>query len=316
MSIYKIILIIIVITFVSFLVFNKWQKNDTSSSKFPEFKTDLSKTSIDISKLISGGPGKDGIPAITNPKFVSIGEEDVNSNSLGILLSLNEEERFYPYYVLTWHEVVNDKIGNKNFAVTFCPLCGSAIVFNREVEGRILEFKVSGLLLESNLVMYDTQTESFWSQVRGEAIVGEYTGKKLEILPLQVISFAEASKKYPNAKILSKDTGYARDYSIDPYSGYGDTEETYFPISIKDKRFKTKEIMYVIPYGEKSIAFPQIKLKNNDTKKFTLDGKTFTIQRKGEEIIVLENNKQLPGYFEMWFSWATNHQHNGIVWEL
>lgn len=158
------------------------------SGVFKNFKTNTDKKSIDLSLLLSGGPGKDVIPAINNPKFVPLTKTKLKDDVLGIYVSFEGEARFYPYNILTWHEIVNDKIGHTHFAITFCPLCGSAIVYNRNIKGEILRLGVSGLLYESNLVMYDDKTESFWSQVRGEAIVGDYTGTKLEVLSMQRIS--------------------------------------------------------------------------------------------------------------------------------
>src|SRR3989344_4868604 len=156
-------------------------KNSAPSKSLPGLNTDTGKSSIDQSKIVSGGPGKDGIPAISNPKFVDIGDEELSDSTSGILINLNKQTRFYPFNILVWHEIVNDSIEGSYIAVTFCPLCGSAIVFDRRVGDEILEFGVSGLLYESNLLMYDKKTESLWSQVLGEAVVGSYTGTKLAL---------------------------------------------------------------------------------------------------------------------------------------
>jgi hypothetical protein len=287
----------------------------TASSELPGFSTNTSIKSIDLSMLLSGGPGKDGIPAINNPKLIPLSQADFDEDILGIFIEFSGIKRYYPYTILVWHEIVNDNLGSKNVAVTFCPLCGSAIVFDRDVNGKTLKFGVSGLLYESNLVMYDDRTESLWSQAKGEAIVGDLTGTRLEVLPMQLLTFGELGKKHPDAQILSTDTGYDRNYELNPYGNYEENEEILFPISVQNKKFHPKTIMYVIPYQEKSIAFENLKLKN--MSQFSVDNKMITAQRNGDEIIVKdENGKRLPGYYEMWFSWATQHGNNGIVWEL
>ena len=120
-----------------------------------DLKTNTSKASIDLSLVLSGGPGKDGIPAINNPKFISLNEVDTNGDERGILLNSDNEQRFYPYTILVWHEIINDRFDGKDIAITFCPLCDSAVVYNRNINDEILTFGVSGLLFESNLLMYD-----------------------------------------------------------------------------------------------------------------------------------------------------------------
>lgn len=136
-------------------------------------KTNTSQRSIELSKVLSGGPGKDGIPAIREPVFVSVSEkpESVLLDTDGIVLGKGQA-KFYPYNIMIWHEIVNDTVDGVPVAVTFCPLCGSAAVFDRRVDGESLSFGVSGLLYQSNLLMHDSKTESLWSQVLGEAVVG------------------------------------------------------------------------------------------------------------------------------------------------
>ncbi len=284
--------------------------------KLPNFDTDTSKASIDLGSLLSGGPGKDGIPAIDDPKFVGVDEALMSDDVLGMLVEFDGEKRYYPYNILVWHEIVNDSIGSNEYAVTFCPLCGSAIVYDRNVDGKLLEFGVSGFLHESNMVMYDKTTETLWSQSRGEGIVGEMTGTKLTNLPVQLVTFSDIKANHSDAKILSQDTGYTRNYDFYPYGDYDESEEVYFAVSVQDKRLPTKEIMYVVPFGEKSVAVTQNKLKDGAEFENNFEGKDVLIRKDGENIFFESDGKILPGYFEMWFSWATQHENDGIVWEL
>lgn len=279
------------------------------------FRTDITERSIDLDRLLPGGPGKDGIPALTDLTFLPPAMAELDEDVRGILVDFEGERRFYPFNILVWHEVANDSIGNSHFAVTFCPLCGSGIVFNREVAGEVLEFGVSGLLFESNLVMYDQASHSFWSQSLGEAVVGSHTGSRLEILPMQLLTFEEAWRKYPDMRVLSDDTGFARDYDRNPYSGYDESESLLFPVSVQDKRFPAKDLMYVFRLGERSVAFPLERLSEEGATG-VLDGTTVEASREGGEIRVTLDDRPVPGYIEMWFSWATQHQQDGLVWEL
>ena len=277
--------------------------------------TDASKSSIDLNLVLSGGPGKDGIPAINNPKFTNIINSNTHNETRGILFNSTDKtkSKFYPYSILVWHEIVNDVVDETPISITFCPLCDSGIVFDRRVDGEVLNFGVSGLLYESNLLMYDNETESLWSQALGESVVGHYTGTKLTILPLQVITFKELKAKYPDAQVLSTDTGFQRDYTNTPYSGYADSEDTYFPISFKDNRYNAKDPFFIIPISEYSFAL-QYREFDNGVKIFNTKIGEITIRRDGDEIFaMLDDGTNLPGYFEYWFSWATHHQENGIV---
>jgi len=282
---------------------------------FIGFRTNLIKRTIDLDKILDGGPGKDGIPAIHNPMFIPLVKAKLKDDVLGVLIESRGAIRYYPYNILVWHEIVNDSFGGMDIAVTFCPLCGSGIVFNRRVEGQTLRFGVSGKLYESNLLMYDDQTESLWSQSRGEAVVGDYTGTKLELVKMQLLLFKELKSKYPQAEILSEKTGHSRDYSFYPYGNYNESDDLYFPVSVQDKRFPAKEIMYVFIVDDKYVAFPVKKLGSKRRAK-NIEGKKIRAESIGGEINVTVDGKIVPGYYEMWFSWATQHQRDGIVWKM
>jgi hypothetical protein len=275
-----------------------------------ELEVNFQKSSVDLNKILSGGPGKDGIPALTKPDFVSQQESGVVGDTQVIFVENNGEQKIYPYSILVWHEIVNDKVGGKPLAITFCPLCGSAIVFEREVEGQVLDFGVSGFLYESNLLMYSREeSESLWSQSLGEAVVGQRTGQKLVHFPLQLMKYSEAIKKYPEARVLSKNTGHSRNYSGNPYSGYEGDEAMYFPVSVNDKRFPAKEVFYIISREGGSIAVRQNK--KDGTYNVPKTGVEVTFNKGGVKAV--EDGNEVPGYYEMWFSWATHNQKDGIV---
>lgn len=266
--------------------------------------------SIPLDQILSGGPGKDGIPAITEPSFVQLTDSDVADTVQVMVVENNGETKLYPYSVLVWHEIVNDTVGEKPLAITFCPLCGSAIVFERDVDGDILDFGVSGFLFESNLLMYSREdSESLWSQSRGEAVVGDRTGTKLTHHPTQVITFGQAKSQFPNATVMSTNTGYSRDYESNPYGGYDEDDSVFFPVSVNDNRFPAKEVFYIVPLEGNSIAVRQ----NKDDGTYDVPDTDIKVTFDRGQITAKWGDAVLPGYFEMWFSWATHNQENGIV---
>ena len=189
-------------------------------------RTDFARNSIPYDEILSGGPPKDGIPAIDQPRFIAAAEAgDLVPHEPVISIQLGGEARAYPLRILIWHEIVNDTIAGVPIAVTWCPLCNSAVVFDRRVSGRILSFGTTGKLRHSDLVMYDRQTESWWQQFLGECIVGALLGTKLESLPSRVESISRFKSRFPNGLVLASPSGSGRAYGRNPYVLY-DTSAT------------------------------------------------------------------------------------------
>ncbi len=186
------------------------------------WRTDLSKKSIDLSELRLGGPPKDGIPAIDQPVFISCRDASswLHPKEPVLVVEHAGQARAYPLQILIWHELVNDQMGDLPILVSYCPLCNSALVFDRRVDGRVHDFGVSGMLRHSDMVMYDRQTDSLWQQVTGEAIVGTLTGKTLALLPSQTLAFGTFCEVFPQGQVLSRHTGHERPYGENPYVGY------------------------------------------------------------------------------------------------
>jgi hypothetical protein len=190
--------------------------------------TDFSKYSVEFDEIMSGGPPKDGIPAIDDPKFVSIGEVDHLADTEPVVgLIINGDARAYPLQVLMWHEIANDTVGGVPVTVTFCPLCNAVIVFDRRVDGQVLDFGTTGKLRNSDLVMYDRQTESWWQQFLGECIVGEMTGKRLKVVPARLESYARFRARAPQGKVLVPINQGARSYGRNPYAGYDSLSQPF-----------------------------------------------------------------------------------------
>jgi Protein of unknown function (DUF3179) len=183
--------------------------------------TDFERALVDLGEIRDGGPPKDGIPAIDDPRFRPVAEVDDLADTEPVIgLTVSGESRAYPLRVLTWHEIANDVIGGVPVAVTYCPLCNAAIVFDRRLDGAVLDFGTTGKLRHSDLVMYDRQTESWWQQYSGEAIVGRHAGRTLEMLPARLESWAEFRARVPDAMVLVPEDPGARPYGTNPYVGY------------------------------------------------------------------------------------------------
>ena len=319
MSMLRTIIVLIFVGVVVFAAYSMNRASDTSVTGRTDIfnggtlTTNMQKHSIPLDQVLEGGPGKDGIPALTDPAFTDVARADsvITDDVDGILVSADDAVKFYPYNIMVWHEVVNDTVGGKPLVITFCPLCGSAIVYEAEVDGRRETFGVSGKLYNSNLLMYDKTTESLWSQIEGEAVVGDKTGTKLALYPSQVVSFKTLREKYPQARVLGIDTGYRRDYSLSPYGDYNNSKDLYFPISITDTRLPGKEIMYVVNFNDHSIAFKVADLKPGVVARVDVAGTSVSAALKDG---VIETMPALPGYHTMWFAWSVYHQKDGIVW--
>ncbi len=184
-------------------------------------RTDFSKSAIDFSEILSGGPPKDGIPSIDDPKFVAVGDaRDLVPTEPVIGLEVAGDARAYPLRIMIWHEIVNDTVGGRPVAVTYCPLCNTAIVFSRTVSGQKLSFGTTGKLRFSDLVMYDRTTESWWQQFTGEAIIGDYVGQQLKVLPARLESFADFKSRNPSGRVLVPNDPTFRAYGKNPYFRY------------------------------------------------------------------------------------------------
>lgn len=208
-----------------------------------------------FSQIISGGVPRDGIPPIDNPTFDSVetASDWLESQSPVIAVNVNDTPRAYPLAIMTRHEIVNDVIGGTPVAVTFCPLCNGAIVFERTVDDQVLRFGVSGLLRNSDLIMWDDATQSWWQQFTGTGIVGQYTGHQLTILPSQVVGFGAFAEQYPAGEVLSPGD---RSYGSNPYAGYDSSDSPFlFRGPVDERLFATARVLAGVIDGV-PIAYP------------------------------------------------------------
>lgn len=219
---------------------------------------------IPLEKIRDGGPPKDGIPSIDNPVFVNA--EDavfVGDTDMVMGLEINGDARAYPLLILVWHEIVNDEVGGIPVAVTYCPLCYTSQVFERTIDGEAVEFGTTGKLYQSNLLMYDRLTDSYWSQALGTAVKGPLSGSKLVLVPFDVITWSDWKSAHPDTVILSTDTGYARAYEVDPYGSYYTDSRIIFPVDNADERMHPKEIIIGFVLDGTSKAYRQADVESS-----------------------------------------------------
>lgn len=199
---------------------------------------------IPLEKIRSGGPPKDGIPSIDDPVFVAAdGAHHMADSDMVIGVELNGDVRAYPLSILVWHEIVNDEVGGVPVAVTYCPLCYTSQIFERVIDGEAVEFGTTGKLYQSNLLMYDRLTDTYWSQGLGTAVMGPLSGDHLDRVPFDIMSWEDWRNSHPETVVLSTDTGHARAYGVDPYGSYYTESGIMFPVDNLDERMHPKEII-------------------------------------------------------------------------
>ncbi len=296
-------------------------------------KTDFENSIVEFGEIRSGGVPKDGIPAIDNPEFVTQDEASqwLSPREPVIALEINGKAKAYPLQILTWHEIVNDTLAGRYVSVTFCPLCNASIVFDRNLDGEILDFGTTGRLRKSDLVMYDRQTETWWQQITGIGLIGDYAGTKLTKLPAQIVSFDSFREAYPDSPILSQKTGFARNYGRNPYRGYDSIDNIPFLLEDPaDPRLPAMERIINVSVGAQHRIYPfrgferepvindkfngvdLVVFSRNDTVsaldqsaiaesrtipsatafKRNLDGRLLTFEKRGESFYDIETNSQ------------------------
>lgn len=227
---------------------------------------DLSQCLIPRTEIRAGGPPKDGIPALTRPGVIPAEQATYLAGSDRVIgVHINGQDRAYPLRILVWHENVNDELGGVPLAVTYCPLCDSAVAFDRQVGGKVREFGISGLLYNSNVLLYDRQRagtgESLWSQLQMKAVCGPAAqqGLKLKVLPAELTSWSEWMKRHPNTTVLSQKTGHRRDYGRSPYGRYFSSDRLMFPVKPAIKKssgLRNKDKLVVVRTGGAMRAYP------------------------------------------------------------
>ena len=269
---------------------------------------DFSKHSIPLEEIHDGGPPKDGIPALYDPKFIPASQVNNLKDRDRILgLELNGETRAYPIKILNWHELVNDQVGGEAVLISYCPLCGTGMAFNAKVHGRRKLFGVSGKLYNSDVLFYDKETESLWSQIKMQAITGSYTGTTLQQIVLEHTTWRAWVEKHPDTRVLSIETGYFRDYERSPYQKYESTNAIYFPVSHEDNRLQRKEWVLGVIINGKPKAYPFKTLEKTRTPFADLVGEQEIMihyDSHNRSAWAEKDGKTIPTTQAYWFAWV------------
>ena len=258
------------------------------------WRTDFSRYTVSLADIISGGPPRDGIPPIDEPAFVAPAEADawLGDREPVIAVSHGEAAKAYPLQVLIWHEIVNDTVDDEPLTVTFCPLCNSAVAFKRRLGARVLDFGTTGRLRYSDLIMWDRQTESWWQQLTGEAIIGELAGERLEAVPASIVSYATFKETYPQGFVLARPAGLHRDYGRNPYTGYDDIDNVPFLYQGEsDPRLPPMERVVAVSRGEENKAYPHRALADKRVVDDTLNGKPVVILYSNGTVSALDTSR-------------------------
>jgi hypothetical protein len=267
---------------------NEGLEVDTSA-----WKTDFSRHSVPLGEFQSGGPPRDGIPPIDTPKPVAIraAESWLDEREPVLVAEVGGQVRAYPVQILVWHEIVNDRLGGREIAVTYCPLCNSSLVFDRRLDGvGVLRFGTTGNLRKSDLVMWDDRTESWWQQLTGDAVVGRLTGRRLEVLASQTLSWADFKARYPGADVLSRDTGHHRDYGSNPYEGYEEPDSEPFLLNERaDRRLPPKERVVAVRSGRSAVVIPFSRLERDPVAHVEVHGRPVVVLYKRGVVSALDN---------------------------
>ncbi|MBE0615959.1 MAG: DUF3179 domain-containing protein [Burkholderiales bacterium] len=269
---------------------------------------DLNGSLIPGEQIHAGGPPKDGIPAIDKPDFTKARLAGFLHDDDAVLgMVRNGVARAYPVRILNWHEVVNDRFGEDAVVISFCPLCGTGAAFDARVDGRVLDFGVSGLLYNSDVLLYDRQTQSLWSQLLAQAISGPMKGKRLTLLPLTHTSWADWRGQQPETDVLTTNTGQTRPYARDPYAGYESSEQIMFPVAFRSAGFHPKERVLGVRIGDVAKAYPFVELgKTNGLVPDRIGDTALNIRfdhKASRATAHTIDGRQLPAVVGYWFAW-------------
>ena len=274
----------------------------------------LEPASVPEAEILRGGPPRDGIPALVRPPVLPAAAAPWHDDELVVGVVRSDQARAYPIAVLDWHELVNDQLGGEPVLVSYCPLCGTALVFDRRIGGRVHTFGVSGLLYQSDLLLYDRETESLWSQIASAAVTGPSNGRRLRVLRSELVRWGDWKERHPHTTVLSADTGFRRDYGRSPYGGYAQSRELYFPAPV-DRRYHPKmPTLGMRIAGGAALAFPALEVERS--------GGRVARRFEGHEVVVRYDPKaqvfhaEAPPEVEViegyWFAWAAFHPQTAV----
>ncbi|WP_375177184.1 DUF3179 domain-containing protein [Marinobacter mobilis] len=274
---------------------------------------DLSNALIPVDQILSGGPPRDGIPSIDQPRFEPAAEARLwRSDDIVMSYDVAGTSYAYPIGILNWHEIVNHRFDSGRVLITFCPLCGTGIGFDPTVAGRDLTFGVSGLLYNSDLLMYDHQTESLWSQLEGRAVSGPLAGTRLVPVPVRHERWQSWRERVGDqGRVLSTDTGHTRNYRRSPYGDYDHSERIYFPVSHSSRLFHPKTWVLGWQHNGEARAWPFPELAEAGAEvEDEIGGLAVVIHYDDSvpsAVLTTTEGEPLAAIRAFWFAWYTFH---------
>ena len=279
---------------------------------------DLSDSLIDASSIRGGGPPRDGIPSLDEPKFVSIVDVDfLDSGDRVIGVYRNGVAKAYPIRILNWHEVVNDDFAGSATLVTYCPLCGTGMVFDVQNDEVEFTFGVSGLLYNSDVLLYDRQTGSLWSQIMSQAVTGPMKHTKLDLLPSRHTNWADWRELHPDTLVLSTDTGYQRNYNSSPYLSYEQSNRLMFDVENRNRAYANKDLVLGLSIGDRHRAYPLEELEKQGAERFNdeLAEQQLTVvwsESANSAHVLDQSETEIPTVLAYWFAWYAFHPQTEI----
>ena len=260
-----------------------------------------------------GGPGRDGIPALDHPAFLAGADREsyIKPGDRVMGVSYNGVAKAYPILILDQHEIVNDTFALTPLTITFCPLCGTGMVFQAQAAGEVHNFGVSGLIYNSDMLLYDRGTDSLWSQVMKKAVTGPLKGTELTQVPAQYTTWAAWKKQYPDSLLLSDDTGFERNYERSPYEEYKRLPNVAFATLHSDWRLPAKTWVVGITAGDDALALPFEELDKLEAPLPVIVGETALEIRwdkaASSAVAVDQNGVEFPVTAGYWFAWVAFH---------
>jgi len=264
------------------------------------------------SNMVTGGPPKDGIPSIDNPKYITAGEADTFLDDKDIIYGFDYKGvvKAFPQSILYWHEIVNEEVAGEKLSVSYCPLTGTVIGFKG------MELGVSGKLYNSNLVIYDRKTDSDIPQILEKAVNGPLKGQELENFYIYTTTWKQWKEKYPQTLVLSQETGFSRDYTRNPYPGYDSLLQVWFPVAAKSDAFPSKKVIHGVTHNGKALAIPKEEFKKKGTATHDLGEERIMIVYDPDLDVIKvfdSQGKQINSYDSYWFAWYAYHPTTRIL---
>jgi len=310
--------LLLALLLVGFVIEAPAQRNYDTDILAETFGFDESTTkSVALDDLHQGCPARDCIPSIDSPKFVAAADAThVADDDVVIAISFGGEHRAYPAQILDHHEIVNDTIAGEPIAITWCPLCGSAVGVRRKINGETTEFGVSGVLYNSDLVFYDRATETLWDQVEAKGIVGPLTDEELALVPVTMTRWSRWREAHPDTIVLSTETGFEEDYSTDHYGKYRDSTQLFFPVKNEDDRIHPKSVVFGFNVDGKAVAYTEALLQNHGTYRHDISGTEHAVTLHDDGSVTLQRDR-VDGTQEpirlYWFAWYTFHPQTELL---